>query len=493
VPFLGDNVSAVHDTAIALDVIAAKTMPVLLDLANQVQHGSLRPQHGRISPEAIAALAPEVRRAADALSGPASQIARINTSDLWGPLQADMRQVQSKVREAKTAIDAAANAFSVLPTMLGGSGPRSYLLIVQNPAEIRASGGLPGTWAMLHAEGGRLSLTDASNAGAFTPTSLPLRTTVEETQLFGTDWGMAASDATQTPDFPRAARMMAATAAQHGHPVSAVFSVDPVALSYVLKGTGPVKVTSSVTLTASNAVPILLNQVYKQMDANQQNAFYALAAGRIFHALVAGQGNQLVAIRGLVDGVAHHRVFAWSADPTLAKVVNAESLTGAFPTGTSTTPQVGVYLNDGVAAKQEYYLRQETSARTTSCRDGVQTIKLTARFTSLMPNDLRGLPPYVVGTGQYAPRGHMFMTLYLAGPWRGSVDSVVMDGVAMTVTSNELDGRQIAMTPLVIAPAQSVLVTATLRSGVGQTGAGQLTWTPGLTSAADPASFAGSC
>lgn len=493
VPFLGGNVSAVRDTARALDVIATRSMPVLLKVAGQVEHGSLRPHRGRISPQAIAALAPEVRQAAAALDGPAAQIARIDVGGLIGPLQSPMRQVQKRVQEARTAIDAAANAFQVLPAMLGGSGPRNYLLLVQNPAEIRAPGGLPGTWAILRAVDGRLALTDAASAGAYTPKVRPIKATPDETALFGTDWGMTASDATVSPDFPRDAEMAAALAAQHGKPVSAVFSVDPIALSYVLRGTGPVKVSPTVTLTASNVVDVLLNQVYRTLNSDQQNAFYALAAGRIFDALVAGQGNQLVAIRGLVDGVQGHRVFAWSGDPTLAKVINAESLTGGFLGRTGSTPQVGVYLNDGVPGKQEYYLRQETSARAVSCRDDVQTIELKARFRSLMPANARTLPLWIVGTGAFAPKGHMFMTLYVAGPWQGSVVSVTIDGVSQTVTSNLLNGRQLAVLPLTIAPGQTVSMTATLQTGPGQSGAGQLTWTPGMTSGPDPVSFASVC
>ena len=87
----------------------------------------------------------------------------------------------------------------------------------------------------------------------------------------------------------------------------------------------------------------------------------------------------------------------------------------------------------------------------------------------------------------------MFMTLYLAAPWRGSVDSVRVNGVDQTVTSNSLDGRQLALIPLVIPPQQSVTVTAVMRSGPGQTGDGQLTWTPGMSSGSDPVSFAGAC
>ena len=42
--------------------------------------------------------------------------------------------------------------------MLGSDGPRHYLLVVQNNAEIRSTGGLPGSFMILNAEDGKLSL-----------------------------------------------------------------------------------------------------------------------------------------------------------------------------------------------------------------------------------------------------------------------------------------------------------------------------------------------
>lgn len=493
VPYLGANVSAVHDTAVALDVIAARVTPSLLHVADEFQHGTLRPRAGRVPPEAVAALQPQLRAAAAALAGPARQIAAIHTSDLIGPLRSPMREIQRRVSEAQTAVDTVSSAFTVLPTMLGGSGPRTYLLLVQNPAEIRAVGGLPGTWVILRADRGRLSLVSASSAGPYNPRTPPITPTADEGDLLGTNWGALAGDATESPDFPRDAQMAAADAAQHGSPVSAVFSVDPVALSFILRGTGPVKVTGDAMLTASNVVPILLNQVYRTMGPDQQNVFYALAAQRIFEALVGGQGDPLVAIRGLVDGVNQHRVFAWSSDPELAKIINAGNLAGAFRTNTGSVPQVGLYLNDAVAGKQEYYLRQSVAARATGCHAGVQTIELTAHFRSLMPATYAALPNYIVGSGEFAPRGHMLIALYLAAPWRGEVESISVNGIDQTVTSNTLDGRQLATLTLAIAPGQELTVRAVLHTGPGQTGPGQLTWTPGLGTEADPQSFAAAC
>ena len=53
-----------------------------------------------------------------------------------------------------------------MPALLGGSGPRDYLLVFQNNAELRATGGLPGVMSLIHAENGRVDITRQASAGA---------------------------------------------------------------------------------------------------------------------------------------------------------------------------------------------------------------------------------------------------------------------------------------------------------------------------------------
>lgn len=49
--------------------------------------------------------------------------------------------------------------------MLGADGERSYLLLIQDNAEIRATGGIPGAFAELRTDGGRLELGLRARAG----------------------------------------------------------------------------------------------------------------------------------------------------------------------------------------------------------------------------------------------------------------------------------------------------------------------------------------
>lgn len=59
-----------------------------------------------------------------------------------------VRELTSQVERAAGAARATDTAFTLLPQTSGGQEPRTYLLMIQN-AEIRSTGGIPGSIAIL--------------------------------------------------------------------------------------------------------------------------------------------------------------------------------------------------------------------------------------------------------------------------------------------------------------------------------------------------------
>jgi len=493
-PLIGHDLAAVRTSSVVLDDIASHSLPTLLDLAKSAESGDLRPRRGRIDLAAVRRHAPAIREAARAVDPAGERMAAITQHGLTFPFRQLVTDLQERVAGAKAAIDAAADAFEVMPTMLGADGPRDYLLIVQNPAEIRAAGGLPGSWAVLHADHGRLSMRQQGDGGGLRTGGQPVRPTRDEARLFGADLATDPRDLTLNPDFPRVARMQVALARAHGIRVQGVFAVDPIALAYVLRGTGAVQLGAGVSINANTAVPFLLNTVYQTVqDAVAQNDFYELAARRTFDALVQGQGNQVLGIRGLVTAALQRRVFAWSPLPDVRRVIARNRLSGALPGDTGRTPQVGIYYNDGVAGKMEYYLRQRTTAQSLGCSGGVQRIKVTTTLRSTAPRKVGPLSVFIKGLGQYAVPGHILMQMYVYSPWRGSIESIHADGHDVTATNGRQEGQEVGELAVDLAPGQSMTVTSVVRSGPGQTGNIQVASTPGMEDVPDPATFGSSC
>ena len=123
----------------------------------------------------------------------------------------------------------------------------------------------------------------------------------------------------------------------------------------------------------------------------------------------------------------------------------------------------------------------------------MQTLKVQSSLQSTMPADFSSLSPWITGTGAYAPKGHIVMQMYFVGPWNGTIDSLTVDGTQASVSANQLGGRQVAFVPIDLVPGQLTTLTAIMHTGPGQTGAGKLTWTPGMGLDVDPAKFASAC
>jgi len=68
---------------------------------------------------------------------------------------------------------------------------------------------------------------------------------------------------TSVPDFATAAQLLQDFWKRtQSTPIDGVISADPVALSYLLNATGPLSLRTGDTLSADNAVQLLLNEVY---------------------------------------------------------------------------------------------------------------------------------------------------------------------------------------------------------------------------------------
>jgi len=274
-----------------------------------------------------------------------------------------------------------------------------------------------------------------------------------------------------------------------------VMSVDPIALSELMRGTGPVSTTHGVVLNADNVVPALLNETYQVLaDPQEQNDFFEAAARRIFTAVMSGRGNQEQAIRGLATAAGQHRVQVWSAHDTEQSVIDGTAVSGALAGNGSEHPQVGMYLNDSTAGKMDYYLQYRSAATAVDCRKGgSQDLRATLALTSTMPTDFHTLSPWIVGDGRYAPQGTIAFNLRIYAPHGGEITGLRVDGLGHSVTADQHDGRQVALLPLALAPGQTTTVTADIRTARGQGGDGVLSFTPGMVPAPNGIAIASAC
>lgn len=483
VPYVGRNFAALRAVASASDDVADHALPGMVKVADQVKLEAFRPRNGRVDLKAVARALPVLAEADQTLSEADARIQAIDAGGLLPMLRPPMTEVQTRARQAATAAAAAHDAARLMPTMLGAEGPtRRYLMLVMNNAEVRSLAGMPGSMAVITARRGRVKMGQQGGILDVLPlTKNALAVKPELAGGFDSTIATDIRDTTSLPDFPRAAQAAAAIVGKRwDEHFDGVVAIDPVALSYVLEGLGPVNVGDNIRLNRYNAVGVLLNGVYLRYpdDPERQDDVFELAARRSFDALVDGRGDSVRTIRGLVRGVQERRVLLWSRDGREEGRIHRTGISGSLSRDRR-TPEVAFFVNDGGSSKMEFYLRMSSTLQTRGCYDdGVQALSLTTSLQSDAPQSVH-LPASVTGPGTYTAPGEMRLHGMVVAPPGGKITSMTVDGIPAPVGATYYKGRQIARFPRVLQPGATSVIMVRLTTAPGAKRPAVLRTTPG--------------
>jgi hypothetical protein len=463
-PFVGDDLAAVRASAVAVGTVAQDAVPPLLRVAGTLDPAVLRPRDGRIQLEPLVQAQSPLRAADAALTRARSVMAPfVGDGDQSGSL---LRPVGDAVTRLGQQLDRVASdtatgsrAADLLPPMLGADGPRSYLVLFQNLAEARSLGGIAGAYAVVQADEGRLRITK-QGAGADIPKfNEPLVDLgARARELYQSKPTRYFLNVTQPIDFAESGRIARAMWADRtGADVDGVLSVDPVALSYMLRASGPITLPDGTQLTSDNAVDLLMSDIYFRItDPVAQNEFFTKATLAVFQQLLSGTGDAGEMVAALAQAGGEHRLLAWSAHAAEQKRLAGTVLEGRLPRTEPHRPTIGVFFNEGTSSKLSYYLRAAADVTGGRCRDdGLRELQLDLTLSSTAPTD--GLSEYIAGSVHpYV----MEPVVYLAAPLRGGLVDVSVDGTARPVNSQLVDGRMVAATTLRIPPGRDVHLRA---------------------------------
>ncbi|QNE15592.1 DUF4012 domain-containing protein [Pseudarthrobacter sp. NBSH8] len=476
VPALGSNFSAVAEVARSADDVATLGVAPLVNVFESLNWDSLMPNSAGTDLAALQKASPSVSSAAHAVRVSADRLERIDTSFLVPQVAEPLTRARGQLEEVTDALDASANASEIVPSMLGGQGPRSYLLIIQNNSEVRASGGIPGALAVVKLDQGKISLGEQSSAAGVGLMSPIVPLDPEQRQIYSARLGKFMQDVNLTPDFPTAASTAQAMwERKSGQRVDGVISVDPVALGYILDATGPVAIShpelsalASVglptELTGKNIVQTLLSDVYARIQQPAlQDAYFAGVAQEIFAALSDGRGNAKSLIDGLTRGTAEGRVLVWSGLPAEQSVISKYALSGSIAGPSIAPAQFGVYFNDGTGAKMDYYVKRTVQLVKECSQNGYE--QTTVRVTSIntAPADAAtSLPAYVTGGGVFGvPAGSVQTNIVAYGPVQANMETAKLDGQRTDFAAHRHANRPVGVLAVKLAPGESKTVEFT--------------------------------
>ncbi|MDQ0000842.1 DUF4012 domain-containing protein [Pseudarthrobacter sulfonivorans] len=474
-PWLGPNFSAAAEVSRSADDVATLAVSPLVSAFETLKWNSLMPTTEGADLEPLRAAAPRVTAAAYAVSNSADRLDSIDADLLIPQLAGALNNARDQLAEVRSALDVAASVSEIAPEMLGAEGPRRYLLLVQNNAELRATGGIPASVAILTVDKGKLSMTSQTTAEAMGTMSPILDVEPQQEQIYSARLGRFMQDVNLTPDFPTAAALAANMwERKYGERVDGVVSIDPVALSFLLEATGPMNLDSDLLalsgnsmpseLTTSNVVKTLLSDVYAQIPTPAvQDIYFAGVAKQIFDSLSSSSSEPEKLLAGLTRGSNEGRILVWSVNAEEQKTIARYPLGGSV-SGASVAPaQFGVYFNDGTGAKMDYYVRRTVQLVKECSQNGYEqtTVRVTSKNTA--PADAeRSLPLYVTGDGQFGvPAGSVQTNIAAYGPVQANVETAKLDGERTSFAPYVHNTRPVGVVAIRLAPGESRTVDFT--------------------------------
>ena len=495
-PVLGDDVKGLQVLSTTVDDVANEGLAPLADSLDRLDEVS---SDGRVDIGVVRSMQDPVASANEVIGAASREVNGLDSDGFIGPLRSRYERYADILDDAASSLASADTAVRVLPDMVGADGPRDYLLVFQNNAEIRATGGMPGSWAQIHAEDGRLEMTQQGTASDFPHTEDPvLPLTDEEVEIYGEEIGTYFQDPGFAPDFPRAAETWRAHWDHKfpGTPIDAVMALDPVGMSYLLRGTGPLQVEGR-TLTEDNLVEELLSRPYQELEVEAQDALFQDAARAIFDAVTGDLASPVDFVDGLSRATREGRFLVGPFDDEDAEILAGSNVLGEFRTDATTTPYVDIGLNDATGSKMSYYLRSQAEIESRSCMDDHQQLEASLRLGQVItPEAAAKLPDSVTGGGNYGTEpGSQLVAVRLYGPVDGTIENVVIDGHHVDIEGELtlVEGRPVTTLAVILETRDPVVLTWSMESGPGQTGDVELAMTPSVLPGNDDETFRATC
>ncbi len=482
-PWVGSDLHAASVIAVTLDSFSHQVLPTLVTAVQTLQPSALTPAAGKIDLAPLIAIAGDLRAADDSIGRYLVRLGSLNQNSLRTSVNAAVNDLTTKLSTVQQATSFGAEVAQLAPTMLGSTGPRRYLVVFQNLAELRSTGGVFGSYVLLTADQGSLSLSGQGSASRDIGRKMDVpvgSSTAEQLALYGTNITTIPMDVNFTPDFALAAQNFAKMYQTKidPTPLDGVIALDPVGLSYAMKGLPPIPLSNGAQLTSANIVTLLLSDAYTMFpdDPGQakRDAFTSEATAAAFQAIMSTPGNATQVVTGFRHAAEDRRLLVYSFHPAEQEHLVSANVAGALPTSDAAdSPTFGIFLSDRtyLGSKLGYYLDGATTVTAGECRtSGQREVTVTMNLDYSAPAS--GLPEYVSGSG---PIPYVLVTeLRVFAPSGGTLTGADFAGSPVTIEQDTDLGRSVGKFTINLEPGSTPTVTLHFLTGPTDLATGRL-------------------
>ena len=333
---------------------------------------------------------------------------------------------------------------------LGDGSDKLYLLAAQNSAEIRASGGFPGSMGTIRIEDGVLTIDDFKTVYDMISVNPPTEAHITDTEylLFSGSLDYA-RDACYIPDFERVGEIWAlAYESKNDEHIDGVISLTPVIIQKVLAYTGAVTLSDGTELNGNNATQMLQKDLYyKYLSSNSSykvsNAYdyvdslFAETAKIVMGKLVDDFDINRIADYSKIftDGGKDRTILMWMEDETAESYVKAAGCSGALNDDPS-NPEAGVFFSGANGSKLGWFVSLDTQIGddVTINDDGSRTYDVTVTVSNdITRDDMYRAGNYIIGNYN----GQVESYLHLFAPAGGTISDFETSN-SMTMNMDEI-------------------------------------------------------
>lgn len=496
IPVYGQDISGMRDLMTALDDAFDEGLVPLTKTLEANPPDSLISADRRINVAAVTQLLDAVQDAAPSMQKCADVAESLPEMHIE-----QLKSVVDPAKEKLTTINAtfqkAAALAPVAGPVLGANGNRTYLIVAQNSAELRSSGGFPGSMGTLEIRDGEIILNDFAKVYDVLTDTNPSSVSItdEEYALFGAASMDCPRDAGIDPDFTRVASIWAASYEERNvaH-LDGVISITPSVVQDILAIVGPVTLSDGTELTGSNATKVLQSDIYWKYLAEGADpdgtggavtdALFAQAAHETFNKLFSNlNADTLIKFAScMAKDMEDRTVMFWLTDEGEQAILASLDCSGAL-NDDPMRPELGVFFSLWVGSKMGWYVDIDNQVlESKKNADGSYTYKMQTTFTDTVSSEeIASGGEYIIGDIYDYEYGILYPCLYIYAPAGGSISNLESNS-SVAFEEARHDGLQAFKAwRTVLRPDQPIVCTYTVTTAPNASQEMKIVCTPTLT------------
>jgi len=361
------------------------------------------------------------------------------------------------------------------PILAGADKPKRYLIAFQNSAEARGTGGILGAYAIVEFNKGSLKVIETGSNEPLYGSSLakiPIDVPEEYKRLYGENPAIL-QNSNLSPHFPYGAEIwLALWKKEFGQTLDGVIAMDPTALSYILRATGPITLNSGERLTSDNLVSVTLKDAYERFekDNKARKQYLVDIMNATVKQLNSGDYSKIKMAQAIRDGIIANRILFYSTDKSAQSELSKVRLGGDMRLESNNEFRTVIQNID--AGKLDYYLDRDVVIESKSC-EKIRETQVRIRVTNTLKTGV-GVSPYVLtraDKGKPAsliPGAHRFK-VFIYGPTDAKLVSVSRENRTANLGGGSTErGRPIYVADVDLAPGESEELLANFSGGVGK-------------------------